>query len=97
MPYSLLTYRYRLKDSTSGKHLAYKAKRLGVTYREVNESWSSVTCTDCLVRSGPRGLRALGVRVWSCVACGAVRDRDLSAARNIIRLGRETLSGIPRL
>ena len=77
--------------------LAYKAMRLGVTYREVNESWSSVTCADCLARSGPRGLRALGVRVWCCVACGAIHDRDLNAAQNILRLGRETLSGIPRL
>ena len=75
--------------------LAYKAMRLGVTYREVNESWSSVTCADCLTRSGPRGLSALGVRVWCCVACGCMHDRDHNAARNILRLGRETLSGIP--
>ena len=75
--------------------LAYKAMWLGVTYGEVNESWSSVTCAACLVRSGPRGLRALGVREWICMACGAVHDRDLNAAQNILRLGRETLSGIP--
>ena len=74
--------------------LAHKAMRLGVTYREVNESWSSVTCAACLARSGPRGLRALGVREWVCLACGAVHDRDLNAAQNILRVGRDTLSGI---
>lgn len=77
--------------------LEYKATRLGVDYREVNEAWSSVTCADCFARSGPRGLSALGVRVWCCAACGCVHDRDHNAARNILRLGRETLSGIPRL
>ena len=75
--------------------LASKAMRLGVTYREVHASWSSVTCADCLARSGPRGLRALGVRVWTCAVCGCVHDRDHNAARNILRCGRATLAGIP--
>ena len=75
--------------------LEYKASRLGVPYREVNESWSSVTCAVCLARSGPRGLGALGVRAWTCAQCGSLHDRDRNAAHNILRLGRETLSGIP--
>lgn len=76
--------------------LAYKAMRLGVTYCEVNESSSSVTCSTCFKRTGPSGLSALGVRVWCCSACGVGHDRDINAAHNILRLGRETLSGIPR-
>lgn len=72
--------------------LVYKAMRLGVRYVEVNEAWSSVTCADCGARSGPRGLRALGVRVWTCSHCGAVHDRDRNASRNILRAGRCTLS-----
>jgi len=71
--------------------LEYKAKRLGVVYREVNEAYSSVTCADCGVRSGPRGLSALGVRVWCCSVCGSVHVRDHNAARNILRAGRGTL------
>ena len=72
--------------------LAYKAMRLGVTYREVNESGSSVTCADCGTRCGPRGLSALGVRVWCCSACGVVHDRDINAAHNILlRQGRLAL------
>jgi putative transposase len=75
--------------------LAYKANRLGVLYREVNESGSSVTCSACLSKTGPSGLSALGIREWVCTACGVVRERDLNAAHNILRVGRDTLSGIP--
>lgn len=76
--------------------LAYKANRLGVIYGEVNESGSSVTCSACLSKTGPSGLSALGVRVWTCSACGTRHDRDINAAHNILRCGRATLSGIPR-
>ncbi|MDQ3231468.1 MAG: transposase [Pseudobdellovibrionaceae bacterium] len=58
---------------------------------EINERNSTVTCSVCLQKTGPRGLMGLGIREWSCV-CGAVHDRDHNAARNILRLGRETLS-----
>ena len=75
--------------------LAYKAHRLGVLYGAVKESWSSVTCAHSLTRSGPRGLGDLGVREWCCGTCGAVHDRDLNAARNILRVRRDTLPGIP--
>lgn len=77
--------------------LAYKAMRLGVTYREVNESGSSLTCSACLSKTGPRGLSQLGVRVWCCTSCGVVHDRDTNAAHNLLRSGRATPSGIPRL
>jgi putative transposase len=77
--------------------LQYKASRLGVTYREVNESGSSMTCSACLARTGPSGLSALGVRVWTCTSCGVLHDRDINAAHNILRSGRATPSGIPLL
>lgn len=77
--------------------LQYKAKRLGVLYGEVNESYSSVTCSACDARTGPSGLSALGVRVWTCVQCGSIHKRDRNAAHNILRCGRATLLGIPRL
>lgn len=72
--------------------LVYKAIRLGVRYCEVNESWSSVTCSACLHRTGPSGLGDLGVRVWQCSHCGTDHHRDRNAAINILRLGREALS-----
>jgi IS605 OrfB family transposase len=77
--------------------LHYKAMRLGAAYCEVNESGSSVTCSVCLHKTGPSGLRALGVRVWTCEHCGSEHHRDQNAAHNILRLGRQALSGIPRL
>ena len=77
--------------------LAYKAIRLGVEYCEVNESWSSVTCSACGNRTGPRGLSHLDVREWCCDDCGTVHDRDTNAAQNILhtlRSGRRTPTGI---
>lgn len=80
--------------------LAYKALRLGITYREVNESGSTVTCSACLSKTGPSGLSCLDVREWCCMSCGTVHDRDINAAQNIfasLRVGRHTPTGIPLL
>lgn len=49
--------------------LAYKAIRFGITYLEVNERFSTVTCSVCSARSGPRGLSALGIGNWRCSSC----------------------------
>jgi putative transposase len=42
---------------------------------------TSQTCSACRHRDGPK---PLGIRVWSCPACGVVHDRDANAARNIL-------------
>jgi len=70
--------------------LAYKAIALGVQYKEVNESFSTVTCSTCFERTGPSGLSALGVREWVC-KCGAYHNRDVNAAKNILRIGCDAL------
>ena len=75
--------------------LKYKAIRLGASYREVSEVFSSSTCSVCLHRTGPRGLSQLGVRVWVCAACGTQHHRDINAAQNHLRTGRGTPQGIP--
>ena len=78
--------------------LHYKAKRLAGVCVEGNEMFSSVTCSDCGIRSGPSGLCALGVREWCCSACGVLHHRDVNAAQNILRTGRGTpIKGIPAL
>ncbi len=80
--------------------LHYKAKRLAGVCVDGNERFSSVTCADCGARSGPRGLRGLGVRTWVCNCCGVMHERDVNAARNILafRSGRATpIKGIPGL
>ncbi|WP_369127499.1 zinc ribbon domain-containing protein [Candidatus Entotheonella palauensis] len=68
--------------------LEYKASRLAGFCVSVCESFSSVTCSVCLERTGPSGLGTLGVREWTCNACSARHDRDINAAMNILRLGR---------
>lgn len=75
--------------------LVYKAVALGVEVKEVNESFSTVTCSVCKERTGPKGQASLGVRNWVCNCCGKLHQRDVNAARNILnsfRLGHQTLS-----
>jgi transposase len=80
------------------QQLTYKAIRLAGVCVPVNEMFSSVTCSVCFARSGPSGLRSLGVRVWTCSACGISHHRDINAAHNHLRTGRGTpLKGIPWL
>ena len=66
--------------------LQYKCDDAGVWFEEVNEAFSTVTCSACNARSGPTGLRGLGVRAWTC-GCGATHDRDVNAAQNILLSG----------
>ncbi len=73
------------------QHLNYKTRRYSGRCIEVPEGSSTITCSVCLKKTGPSGLSGLGVRGWSCKECGAIHDRDINAAQNILRLGRESL------
>lgn len=75
--------------------LAYKAIRYGAKMIEVDERWTSQTCSECgsLPPSRPRGIAGLRKRMWACDDCGTVHDRDTNAARNILRLGQQSLGG----
>jgi len=75
--------------------LSYKSMRNGGTYFEVAEAYSTQCCSMCgtLPASRPRGIAALGIREWTCSNCGSVHDRDVNAARNILRAGRRALVG----
>jgi putative transposase len=46
---------------------------------------TSQVCSGCGAIDGPK---PLSVRVWTCTACGAMHDRDVNAARNILAAGR---------
>lgn len=86
--------------STFRNQLAYKAVRHGAWFEEVNESFTTQTCSSCgaLPDSRPKGIAGLGIREWTCSDCGVVHDRDQNAAINILRRGRATLAvGIPVL
>jgi len=71
--------------------LRYKASRHGAVYIEADERFTSQVCSCCGVipDSSPKGIDALGVRHWVCNECGSSHDRDLNAARNILRVGLE--------
>lgn len=77
--------------------LRYKAMRRGAIFLEVNEALTTQACSVCLACCGPKGLEGLEIREWTCVECGVVHDRDVNAARNILRLGHETLGGGSRI
>jgi len=86
--------------SSFRKMLAYKAMRHGARYVEVDERFTTQTCSNCgaLPDSRPKGIAGLGIREWECSECGVVHDRDRNAALNILRRGRATLeAGIPVL
>ena len=71
--------------------LRYKAIRHGGQYIEVSEAHTTQTCSQCGSIEGPRGLKGLGIREWTC-GCGAIHDRDTNAAKNILRRGLATLA-----
>lgn len=71
--------------------LDYKAIARKVVYCEVSEYLTTQTCSHCNAVSGPKGRKGLGVREWACGECGAVHDRDVNAALNILRLGHQAL------
>jgi putative transposase len=72
--------------------LEYKAIKLGGNFKEVDEAYSTQTCSVCDERTGPKGLSGLRVREWGC-KCGAFHKRDVNAAINILRSGHGTPVG----
>lgn len=69
--------------------LAYKtASRRQAAYVIIDESFTTQTCSSCGVipDSSPKGMGALGMRAWKCSSCGDIHDRDVNAAKNILRL-----------
>ncbi|MEV6986813.1 transposase, partial [Sphaerisporangium sp. NPDC051017] len=69
--------------------LEYKAALYGRVFHRIDRWFpSSKLCSDCgaVAESMP-----LNVRSWSC-PCGAVHDRDVNAARNILAAGRRQVA-----
>jgi putative transposase len=72
--------------STFRRLLEEKAARYGRHVGIINRAFpSSQLCSACGHRDGPK---PLAVRAWDCSVCGALHDRDLNAARNILAAGR---------
>jgi IS605 OrfB family transposase len=69
--------------------LEYKAALSGRRVVKINKWYPSFQlCSVCGQRNGPKGLGALKVRIWTCLACGTKHDRDVNAALNILAAGR---------
>ena len=68
-----------------------KADRHGRQVVKVSRWYpSSQLCSTCGHSDGPK---PLNVRTWTCGSCGAVHDRDVNAARNILVEGRKVAAG----
>ena len=63
--------------------LTYKAANAGRRIESVPPAYTSQDCSEC----GQRVPKTLKERVHICPCCGLVLDRDVNAARNILRIG----------
>jgi putative transposase len=70
--------------------LSYKCITSGRKYIEVDSKGSTMTCSNCLAKTGPTGKAGLSVRQWECTGCGALHDRDQNAAINTLIAGLGT-------
>jgi len=66
-------------------YLQYKGQQAGRNVQVVTERYTSRTCSSCGSLTGPHGVNGLRVRRWKCIDCGESHDRDINAARNILR------------
>ena len=70
------------------RQLDYKCKHAGCHYIEVNEAYTTQTCSCCGSRQdSPKGRAGLGIRVWFCRSCKTTHQRDVNGAKNILAVG----------
>ena len=72
--------------------IACKAAWADRRYIAVNPAHTSQDCSGCGNRKTDL---TLADRVYRCVSCGLVIDRDLNASRNILAVGRHCLGLAP--
>jgi putative transposase len=73
--------------------LQYKCDRAGVWFDEVDEAYSTQTCSCCKKRTGPKGMEGLGRRItdptkeWTCSECRTVHHVTSTPPRTFSRPG----------
>jgi putative transposase len=65
--------------------LRHKGEHAGRSVSVVREKYTSRACSSCGSLTGPQGVNGLRVRRWRCANCGESHDRDVNAARNLLR------------
>jgi putative transposase len=70
--------------STFRNMLSYKCQQAGACFLEVDEAWTTQTCSECGSIAGPKGRAGLNKRDWDCPDCGAHHDRDVNSALVIL-------------
>lgn len=72
-------------------NLIYKAEDAGRLIKLVNPAYTSQDCSNCSYRVKKK----LSERIHNCPNCGLKIDRDLNAAKNILRIGLYSLGENP--
>ena len=81
------------------RQIYYKARWKGLIVRYVDPEWTSEKCSEC---DGPMEKPPVPENILVCMSCGLVVDRDLNAAKNILKkalrsgvvgFGREAMTG----
>jgi len=72
--------------------LRYKGEHAGRSVSVACESYTSRACSSCGSLTGPQGVNGLRVRRWRCASCGESHDRDVNAARNLLRRAEVSVS-----
>lgn len=65
------------------RKIEFKCLEYNVKYLEVSEHLTTQTCNVCGSVEGPKGIKELSVRSWTCT-CGAELNRDINASINIL-------------
>lgn len=80
-------YDRQTEDQERGLPKAYRVKKI-----EKIRGRPNAYCT-VLYRMLTEEEMPLDIRRWTCPGCGTIHDRDVNAARNILKMGASTLEG----